>query len=97
MPTEPANSTKAANFIFGNMDNSQCPEGCFRPAGLAFDSKGRLFVASDASGEIYVVAKVATSNGTSGGANDSGSEGTRGVSGWTITVITAICVVAALI
>jgi hypothetical protein len=30
---------------------------CFRPTGIAFDSKGRLFMASDSSGEIYVITR----------------------------------------
>jgi len=32
-----------------------CPNGCFRPAGLAWDSKGRLYMTSDSTGEIYVI------------------------------------------
>ena len=38
------------------MENSNvggCPNSCFRPVGLDFDQKGRLFVSSDTSGEIY--------------------------------------------
>ncbi len=34
-----------------------CPQGCFRPVGLAWDKEGRLFMSSDATGEIYVVTK----------------------------------------
>jgi hypothetical protein len=30
---------------------------CFRPTGIAFDSKGRLFMASDSTGEIYVITR----------------------------------------
>jgi hypothetical protein len=30
---------------------------CFRPTGIEFDSKGRLYMASDATGEIYVIAR----------------------------------------
>ena len=54
-PTEPATSNTSAVKVFGNADNSACPDNCFRPTGLTFDSKGRLFMASDASGEIYVI------------------------------------------
>lgn len=43
-----------------NADNSNCPGKCFRPVGLALDSgaqggKNRLFMTSDATGEIFVV------------------------------------------
>ena len=64
----PDNNT-AATDIFTNADNSKCPTNCFRPAGLTFDSQGRLFVSSDASGEIYVVVRsqTATSTATSSG------------------------------
>ena len=40
-----------------NPDNSKCPEDCFRPVGLALDSKERLFMSSDSTGEIYVLVK----------------------------------------
>jgi hypothetical protein len=33
-----------------------CPI-CFRPTGLAFDSKGRLFMASEKTGEIWVIGR----------------------------------------
>jgi len=39
-----------------------CPAGCFRPAGLVLDSSGRVWVSSDATGEIYVLE--ASGNGT---------------------------------
>ena len=42
-----------AGFLGG--DSSVCPSDCFRPTGLAFDSKGNLFMASDATGSIYVI------------------------------------------
>jgi hypothetical protein len=76
-PTAAANSTTAAVDIVSNPDLSECPDNCFRPAGLAWDSQGRLFFSSDATGEIYVITRedgsgVNTvsevgSNGTSGG------------------------------
>jgi hypothetical protein len=56
-PTEPSDSTKAVIPIMSNVDNSKCPDGCFRPVGLAFDSKGRLFMSSDSTGEIYLITK----------------------------------------
>lgn len=57
MPTEPANSTRAVIPILSNRNNSACPDGCFRPVGLAWDSKGRLFMSSDSTGEIYMITK----------------------------------------
>jgi hypothetical protein len=56
-PTEPANSTSAAVTVLSNPDNSKCPNGCFRPVGLAWDSKGRLIMSSDRTGEIFVIGK----------------------------------------
>jgi hypothetical protein len=56
-PVAQSNSTTAAIPIVANQDNSKCPDNCFRPVGLAFDAKGRLFMTSDATGEIYVISK----------------------------------------
>ena len=42
---------------------------------MAFDSQGRMFVSSDASGEIYVVMRDQASNGTVAGSESSGSGG----------------------
>lgn len=62
---EAASDSRTANqTIFANQDNSACPDDCFRPAGMAFDSQGRLFVSSDESGEIYMITKDSTSDGT---------------------------------
>ncbi|KAF2018623.1 soluble quino protein glucose dehydrogenase [Aaosphaeria arxii CBS 175.79] len=66
-PIDPANSTSAAISIVSNPDTSACPRGCFRPVGLAWDSKGRLFMSSDSSGEIFVV--VPASGGSADEAN----------------------------
>ncbi|KAJ8109148.1 hypothetical protein OPT61_g7671 [Boeremia exigua] len=56
-PVAAPNSTTAAIDIVSNGDLSQCSANCFRPAGLAWDSQGRLFFSSDATGEIYVLTK----------------------------------------
>ena len=42
---------------------------------MAFDSQGRMFVSSDASGEIYVVVRDEASNSTVVGNSSSGSSG----------------------
>lgn len=56
-PLAPANSTTAAIDIVANQNITACPKACFRPVGLAWDGTGRLFFSSDATGEIYVVAR----------------------------------------
>lgn len=39
-----------------NADESKCPFACFRPVGLAMARDGeKLFVTSDATGELFVV------------------------------------------
>lgn len=54
-----ANSTSNSSTIdvVSNPDLSKCPDECVRPVGLAWDSKGRLFMSSDATGEIWVVTR----------------------------------------
>lgn len=56
-PTADSSSTDALSDIFSN--NGGCPDNCFRPAGLAWDSAGRLWMTSDTTGEIYVLKKSA--------------------------------------
>jgi hypothetical protein len=58
MPTEMSSSRKAEVPLMWNADNSECPSGCFRPVGLAVDDSGRLFMTSDSTGELYVLAGV---------------------------------------
>jgi glucose/arabinose dehydrogenase len=40
-PVQTTNSTTAAIDVFANHNNTLCPNGCFRPVGLAWDSQGR--------------------------------------------------------
>ncbi|KAL2069968.1 hypothetical protein VTL71DRAFT_14648 [Oculimacula yallundae] len=54
-PVEPSTSTKAAVNIMQNSNLGSCPNGCFRPTGLAWDSKDRLFMTSDTTGEIFII------------------------------------------
>ena len=54
-PVAPTTSKTALTDIFTNADLSVCPNNCFRPVGMAFDGQGRLFVSSDATGEIYMI------------------------------------------
>jgi hypothetical protein len=69
-PVEPADSKKAAVDILSNPDISACPGKCFRPVGLAIDSRNRVFMTSDATGDIYVLRRsdmTATGTNTGGG------------------------------
>ncbi|OQO12130.1 hypothetical protein B0A48_02770 [Cryoendolithus antarcticus] len=72
-PVQPSNSTTAAIDIVSNADNSKCPGGCFRPVGLAWDSQGRLFMSSDATGEIFVVLRADGNSTQSVGSNATGT------------------------
>lgn len=69
-PVDPPSSKTAAVDVMTNVNNSNCPDSCFRPVGIAFDGRGRLFFSSDATGEIYVLLRdeganaTATPNGT---------------------------------
>ncbi|EHA52621.1 hypothetical protein MGG_04936 [Pyricularia oryzae 70-15] len=54
-PKESATSKTASIPVMENTNVGACPGACFRPVGLAFDAKGRLYVSSDSSGEIYVI------------------------------------------
>jgi hypothetical protein len=55
MPIEPSTSQTAAVNIMYNANNAACPNSCFRPAGLAWDSKDRLYMSSDSTGEIFII------------------------------------------
>jgi hypothetical protein len=70
-----------------NQDVTKCPDTCFRPVGLAFDSKGRLFMTSDSTGEIYIItatngagvdSMAVTVNGASSNSAGSGSGAKKG-------------------
>lgn len=54
-PVHEVSSKTAQIPVMENSNAASCPGSCFRPVGLDFDKKGRLFVSSDTSGEIYVV------------------------------------------
>ncbi|KAF2831354.1 cellulose binding iron reductase-like protein [Ophiobolus disseminans] len=65
-PVEPLTSNTAAKDIFSNPKVENCQgggpgisSGCFRPAGLAWDTQGRLFMTSDISsnGELWILGK----------------------------------------
>ncbi|APA06753.1 hypothetical protein SS1G_04639 [Sclerotinia sclerotiorum 1980 UF-70] len=58
LPTSPSTSTISTSDIISNSNSSFCPGNCFRPVGMALDGLGRLFVSSDATGEIWVVVRM---------------------------------------
>ena len=77
-PVAKPNNNTAITDILSNADNSVCPDHCFRPVGMSFDSKGRLFVSSDATGEIYVIERDSTSPGVTNTASSHQPTSTSG-------------------
>jgi hypothetical protein len=58
-PVEPSTSTTALIDIMTNQNVGSCPNQCFRPVSVAIDAKGRVFMSSDTTGEIYVLTRPA--------------------------------------
>ncbi|KAG8926641.1 hypothetical protein FRC02_008764 [Tulasnella sp. 418] len=54
-PEAESTSGNGYSFILQARDTTRCPSECIRPVGLAFDKRGRLFVSSDSTREIFVV------------------------------------------
>lgn len=65
-PVAASDSKTALTDIFTNQNNSNCPNSCFRPVGLARDGQGRIFMSSDATGEIWVLMKTVVQSSTTG-------------------------------
>lgn len=55
MPKEPSTSNTAAINVMSNPNNANCPSRCFRPVDVAFDAKGRLFMTSDTTSEVWYI------------------------------------------
>ncbi|KAK0617420.1 soluble quino protein glucose/sorbosone dehydrogenase [Immersiella caudata] len=72
-PVDRPDSRTAAVDVLVNADVSSCPRNCFRPAGLAVDGEDRIFMTSDSTGEIYVVARTVRDEG--GGGGNGGGDG----------------------
>ncbi|KUI53566.1 L-sorbosone dehydrogenase [Cytospora mali] len=89
-PVAAPDSTTATVDVLSNADLSKCPGSCFRPVGLAWDGQGRLFVSSDATGEVYVLQKVefSASGGVGTGTGTGTASGTGSGTG-TGTVVTS--------
>lgn len=54
-PVAAADSRDAEVPVMWNPNNGACPNGCFRPCGLAVDGDDRVFMSSDTTGEIFVI------------------------------------------
>lgn len=61
MPSQSSDSRHAAQDVMTTPDLGNCPDECFRPVGLAWDSQGRLWVSSDTTGELFVLRKTGDS------------------------------------
>ncbi|KAK0924463.1 hypothetical protein LTR29_018159 [Friedmanniomyces endolithicus] len=68
-----SDSLTAAVDIVTNANQSACPTGCFRPVGLAWDKAGRLFMSSDATGEVYAILRDDGSQVSAAGSNATGT------------------------
>lgn len=88
-PVASSDSQDALRDVLANRETWTCPGGqCFRPAGLAWDRKGRLFMTSDHTGELYVIRRNDWpvwdgeeddgGDGPSGGGEDGGDENAAG-------------------
>jgi glucose/arabinose dehydrogenase len=81
-PTALQNSTDAVTNVITNANLTNCPDQCFRPVGLAWDSAGRLWFSSDATGEVFVLERSnSSSNGTTSGGSGGSSGGGNGNAG----------------
>ena len=82
-PVAAPDSSSALTDVLTNQNTTVCPDKCFRPVGLAFDSAGRLWMSSDSTGEIYVLQRTGESGpgkfvqppASSGTGSGSGSNG----------------------
>ena len=55
MPKAGPGSKTGAVSVMENPSLASCPTSCFRPVGLVIDSKKRIFMTSDTSGELYAI------------------------------------------
>jgi hypothetical protein len=90
-PIAAPDSNNALADVLTNQDTTACPDRCFRPVGLAFDSAGRLWMSSDSTGEIYVLQRTGGSGsgvfvqpgGSSGGGGNNGGNNNAAIGLWT--------------
>ena len=87
-----ASATEKNNYedIIWNRDTSKCNVKCFRPVGVAVGSGGRVYVTSDATGEIFVLwsdsARGGTTNTERGDNAAMSSKDLVSYKGWAMTV-----------
>lgn len=93
-PTASKDSMDATVDVLSTANLSICPDKCFRPVGLAWDSKGRLWFSSDSTGEIFVMQYNGTSSG--GGSGDGKNSAGRMVPGFVAVTIVALVAAALL-
>ncbi|KAK7032776.1 soluble quino protein glucose dehydrogenase [Favolaschia claudopus] len=56
-PTADITTQTGYTDLLWNTDAAACTNGCFRPVGLAWSAAKRLYVSSDATGEVFVLQK----------------------------------------
>lgn len=71
MPSAAADSRDSTTDILSTPDLGNCPDDCFRPVGMTWDSEGRMWFASDSTGEIFVMQKARGGGGGGGDGGDS--------------------------
>ncbi|TQV98752.1 hypothetical protein V2A60_007545 [Cordyceps javanica] len=54
-PVKRAQEADAEEMLLWNSNNADCRRNCFRPVGLLLDKQSRLFMTSDATGELFLV------------------------------------------
>jgi hypothetical protein len=110
-PVDAATSNTSFVPVLSNVNNSRCPGNCFRPVGMAFDKQGRMFMASDASGEIYVIMQEKGAVGTGNATTTTGAGASSSVAasptstaksgaaktGISVTVVLVSALIAALL
>ncbi|KAH8598696.1 soluble quino protein glucose/sorbosone dehydrogenase [Bisporella sp. PMI_857] len=95
-PVAAPDSTTSTKDIMTNQDNSQCPDSCFRPVGLALDSNGRIFMSSDSTGEIYILAKGSLSTATPTDTSSPSPSPTKGAAQLSYATCTSLWILSIL-
>lgn len=93
---------EALTQIMTNPDHAKCPGQCFRPAGLAVDGMGRVWMTSDTTGEVFVLEKsrVGPTATVSGGlvtATGKSEAGRGAVVGWGVVMAVAVGFVGGMV
>lgn len=91
-PVEGRESRESVVEVLGNGEVKGCPEGCFRPVGVAVDGEGRVFMTSDSTGEVFVVRRKEKGGVVEeeGGAGIGSAAAGRGGGGWWMGVVVGV-------